>query len=94
MILDINNAIELVTTAARLNMTDFCQSCKTFIAENIADIFHQPGFIQLPADVLLDILPCDHLIVEELDLYQAVKAWLAAHGGEDPTSVIVGSNRK
>ena len=73
--LEDSNVIPVVIFACDRNCSQLLDSCMKFMCANASDIIHDPGFIKLPHEAVLEFCKSSDLSVSEIDLFLAVNEW-------------------
>jgi hypothetical protein len=74
------NTVSLMIMRARRNEFSFntdglIKSCLKFVEENTSDVFETEGFRLFDEKVILDLVQCENLTIEETDLFKAIYGW-------------------
>ncbi len=86
--LDRWNCSKVLVAADRPSLIGLQEIGMKTLVENFHDVWCYSGFMDLPFDVVLDILRCDELVVRsELDVFLAVIRWIVWSGYSEMTVI-------
>ena len=73
--IDNSNVICVAVFASDKNCGQLLDNCLKFMCANASDVVHDPDFIELPHEVVLEFCQSSDLDVSEIDLFLAVNEW-------------------
>jgi len=73
--LDSSNVISITIFVCERNCSQLLDSCLKHMCANASDVLHDPDFIKLPHEVVLEFCKSSDLNISEIDLFLAVHEW-------------------
>ncbi|KAH9504161.1 BTB/POZ domain-containing protein 19 [Bulinus truncatus] len=73
--LSVSNACDVMQAAVTYNQNDLKEQALVFIEDNTSEVLKTKNFQEINEDTLVNILRSSKLMIDEIELYRAVKDW-------------------
>ncbi|PVD22720.1 hypothetical protein C0Q70_15976 [Pomacea canaliculata] len=77
--LDVDNACDRIQAAQTYRLDDLKRKTLEYIEENTKAVLESKGFEEISEETLYCILESDNLMLDEMEVYQAVRRWASVN---------------
>lgn len=77
--LNVSNVCDVYGTAYLYSLTPLCDFCLNFADRHASEVIATEGFLQLPANAVVEMIQRDSLCAPEIEIFNAVRNWISLH---------------